>query len=584
LVDLRIYRAAFIPVAVALVTVMFSIQDRPAPLTTALAPDVFDSKGAYETTREIVRRAPDRRPGSDGDAAIAHLVEGRLQSLPGFETKRDEFTAEVDGKNVSATNVIGTVSGPSQRQVVLMAPRDAAGRPGASSAADTAILLELAKVIAGVRHSKTMVFVSTDAATADSAGVRHFAADYPDRGKVDAALVIDDIAAATAKRPFLIPWAGDDKRGSLQLVRTAEVALQRELSSDVGSYSLPGQFIRLAWPLTLRQQGPLVTEDIDALTLSAGGEVPRGTGPDPIEDVSRLRAAHFGRASLTTLLALDSLETESSPPSSLALGRKLIPGWAISLLGFALLAPVLIAALDGFARARRRSLPVGRWMRWTLAASVPFLVLFASAFVFELLDWLPATASEAISPPSRPTFAEAAPALCALALLFAVAWLVLRPAAMGPERVHGEDTYEEAVAVAMVLSFGLLLLWLANPFAMLLMVPAAHLCLLFALPGSRGRPGLVVATVLATLLLPVLALLYYGSRFDLGLDISRYALLLVTGGGSLWNVILTSVIAGSLLSLVAVAMSRREPEAVQEITIRGPSTYAGPGSLGGTEY
>ena len=216
--------------AVALVTVMFSIQDRPAPLTTALAPDVFDSKGAYETTREIVRRAPDRRPGSDGDAAIARLVEGRLESLPGFETKRDEFTAEVDGKKVSATNVVGTVSGPSQRQVVLMAPRDAAGRPGASSAADTAILLELAKVIAGVRHNKTMVFVSADAATADNAGARHFAEDYPDRGKVDAALVIDDIAAATVKRPFLIPWASDDKRGSLQLVRTAEVALQRELA------------------------------------------------------------------------------------------------------------------------------------------------------------------------------------------------------------------------------------------------------------------------------------------------------------------------------------------------------------------
>jgi len=136
----------------------------------------------------------------------------------------------------------------------------------------------------------------------------------------------------------------------------------------------------------------------------------------------------------------------------------------------------------------------------------------------------------------------------------------------------------------MVLSVGLLLLWLANPFAMLLMVPAAHLCLLFALPGSRGRPALVVATVLAALLLPLLALLYYGSRFDLGLDVSRYALLLVAGGGSLWNVVLTSVLAGSLVSLVAVAISRREPEAVQEITIRGPTTYAGPGSLGGTEY
>ena len=232
LVDLRIYRAAFIPVVIALITVMFSIQDRPAPLTSALAPDAFDSKGAYATLREILRRAPDRRPGSEGDAATADLVEGRLQSLAGFETGRDEFSAKVDGEKVSMTNVTGTLSGPSSRQVLLIAHRDAAGRPGASSAADTAILLELAKVLAGVRHNKTIVFVSTDGATADSAGARRFAATYPERDKVDAALVIDDIAAASARRPFLVPWSSDATRGSLQLLRTADAALKRELSSE----------------------------------------------------------------------------------------------------------------------------------------------------------------------------------------------------------------------------------------------------------------------------------------------------------------------------------------------------------------
>jgi len=49
LVDVRIYRAAFIPVVAVLITVMFSIQDRPPPLTPSLAPDAFDSKGAYAT-------------------------------------------------------------------------------------------------------------------------------------------------------------------------------------------------------------------------------------------------------------------------------------------------------------------------------------------------------------------------------------------------------------------------------------------------------------------------------------------------------------------------------------------------------
>jgi hypothetical protein len=583
LVDLRIYRAAFIPVVVAFITVMFSIQDRPPPLTAALAPDAFDSKGAYATMHEILRRAPDRRPGSEGDAAIADLVEGRLEALAGFETHRDEFSAEVDGEKTALTNVTGTVSGPSTRQVVLIARRDAAGRPGASSAADTAVLLELAKMLAGVRHNKTIVFVSVDGGSADNAGARRFAASYPERGKVDAALLIDDIAAASARRPFLIPWSTDPKRGSLQFLRTADAALRREIGSAVGSESLVGQFIRLAWPLTLRPQGSLLSRDLDALTLTARGEIPRGTERDELDQVSRLRTMHFGKAALATLLALDSFGIESSPPSYLAWGRKLVPGWAVALLAFSLLAPVLAAALDGFARARRRGRPIGRWMRWTLAAAVPFCVVFGLAFVFELFDWLPATASEALAPASRPSFAESAPALCGLALGFAIAWLALRPLAMGGAQESGEGGPDEAVAVALILSTALLVLWLANPFAMLLLTPAAHLCLLFALPGSRGRPALVVATTAAALLLPVLALLFYGARFDLGLDLSRYALLLVVGGGSLWNAVLVSVIAGSLLSLLMLAFGSREQERIEEITIRGPKSYAGPGSLGGTE-
>jgi hypothetical protein len=583
LVDVRIYRAAWLPVVVALITVMFSIQDRPAPLTSALAPDVFDSKGAYAAMREIVRRAPDRRPGSNGDAATADLVEGRLRSLPGLETTRDEFSAEVDGEKMAMTNVFGSLSGPSTRQIVLMANRDATGRPGASTAADTAILLELAKVLAGVRHNKTIVLVSADGSTADNAGARRFAAEYPERSKIDGMIVVHDIAAASASRPFLIPWSTDAKRGSLQLLRTADVALRRELSSEVGSASVGAQFIRLAWPLTLRPQGPLVSEGIDALTLTAGGEVPRGTESDGIDGVSRLRAAHFGRAALSTALALDSIGSETSPPSYLVWGRKVVPGWAVKLLAFALLAPVVAAALDGFARARRRGRPIGLQMRSTLATAVPFLSLFAAAFVFELLDWLPHTASEALAPASRPSFSESAPALGGLALVFTIAWLVLRPAAMGAARRLNDSEPGEAVAVALVLSIALLALWLVNPFAMLLLVPAAHLCLLFATRGSRGRPALIVATAAAVLFLPLLALLYYGTRFDLGLGANRYALMLVVGGGSLWNIVLVSLIAGSLASLLLLACGRREPEQIEEITIRGPASYAGPGSLGGTE-
>ena len=60
-------------------------------------------------------------------------------------------------------NVILTLPGNSARTVVVMAPRDSAGGPGAaSSAAATGMLLQLVNQLRTQSHNKTLVFVSTD--------------------------------------------------------------------------------------------------------------------------------------------------------------------------------------------------------------------------------------------------------------------------------------------------------------------------------------------------------------------------------------------------------------------------------------
>src|SRR5204863_6715396 len=176
---------------------------------------------------------------------------------------------QCDGHDVHMSNVAGLLNAPWDRQVVVMAPRDAARAPGASSASSTAVLLQLAQALDGSSRRKTFVFVSVDGSAAGQAGARRFAEHYPDRAKVDALLMVDDIGAATSKRPFVIPWATSSRRGSLQVFRTVDAALARESAARSRQDSWAAQFIRQAWPLTLRGQGPLVANDIDAVTITS---------------------------------------------------------------------------------------------------------------------------------------------------------------------------------------------------------------------------------------------------------------------------------------------------------------------------
>jgi hypothetical protein len=584
-VDLRIYRAAFVTTLLAVLVVMFSLQERPAPLGAPIAPDAFKGEIAYGDTARLMKLYPDRRPGSTTDDGLGSLVEGRFKAL-GFNTSRDRFDGEFDGNSVSMSNVVGVLNAPSDRQVVVMAPRDSARAPGASSASSTAVLLQLAQALDGSSRRKTFVFVSLDGGVAGNAGARRFAENYPDRSKVDAVLVVDDIGAVSARRPFVVPWSTDSRRGSLQVARTADAALSRESNTTSRQDSWPAQFLREAWPLTLRDQGPLVAADLNAVTLTARGEVPRGKGPDTIAGISGDRLQIFGRAAFESALAYDGARTiDSSSRRYLVAGNKVIPDWAIALLAVCLVIPAVIASFDAFARARRRRLPVGRWISWTIAGAVPFGLALAVAFLLELIGWLPGSAAEALAPATKPSFVEATPALLGVVMSLALGWVYVRPVFAGRTRGLVLAAPAAAVALALALSIEVLLVCVADPFTALMLVPSAHLCVLAALPERPRRSVLAGGILAGALMLPVLALAFYGVRLDLGGDPIAYALLIVgSATGSVWTAALGSLLAGTLVSAAIVCVARAQVEEVDDpVTVRGPVTYAGPGSLGGTE-
>jgi hypothetical protein len=136
-----------------------------------------------------------------------------------------------------------------------------------------------------------------------------------------------------------------------------------------------------------------------------------------------------------------------------------------------------------------------------------------------------------------------------------------------------------------------LIAWAEDPFTALLLLPALHLWLLIASPELRPRrPG---SLALIALGLAPLALLvaFYARQLGLGPGgVGWTAVLLIAGGHVgfggviLWSLALGCGVAALMIALTPLAPlpTGGEDDPV-EITIRGPLSYAGPGSLGGTE-
>ena len=94
MLDPRIYRAALLPVLLALIVVAFSLENRPPPLRTSLTPDAFDQVRASRLLADLARTYPVRPAGSAPDAELAGRVGAELRAaLPGVRVVRRVSTA-----------------------------------------------------------------------------------------------------------------------------------------------------------------------------------------------------------------------------------------------------------------------------------------------------------------------------------------------------------------------------------------------------------------------------------------------------------------------------------------------------------
>jgi hypothetical protein len=537
----RTYRGTALLVAIPLLIAAFTVS-RPDELAPSSLPPTFDQQAAVEATRELALQFPIRPPGSEDAQAAADWVAERFRSY-GFSVQRDRFEGSIPGRGtVPLENVYAVAPGRSGLALVVMAHRDNAGlSTGANdNASGTGALLELARGY-GVRRSPapggttapinpahTIVFLSTDAGAFGALGAVRFLEHSPYRNRLEAVV---NLAAIGGKGSLRLDLAGDRPRSpDATLVQTAAGRIRERTGVDPRRTSALGQLIDLAFPYSLYEQAPYVGGAVPAITITSADERPPRPVTDTLDALIATRIGQAGGAVEGILGSLDEgVALARSSATYVYLGPRIIRGWAIQLVLIAALLPFLFAAVDLFARCRRRRIPLAPALR-SYRSRLAFWLWTGAVFgVLALLGVWGDGEPRPISPDTE--FAGDRP-LLALGMFVGLAvagWFVARERLLPRRAVTAEEELAGQVAALLALGVVGLLTVATNPFALIFVLPSLHAWLW--LPQVRYHRLWVRAAVLGIGLAgPLLLLGSFAWRFELGADAPWYVMQLVAIG------------------------------------------------------
>jgi Peptidase family M28 len=531
----RLYRGTWLLVGIPLLAAAFSVhKPTPLPAPQPALPPSFDRFSAVGLASELARLYPDRVPGSAGAVGAAEWFREQLRTY-GLRVVSDRFRAAVPGVGErTLVNQLVTVPGRSADEIVVMSHRDNDGNgPGANNnGSGIAALIELARVYGSsigaraVGPQHTLVFVATDGGAFGALGARRFAETH--RGHVVAAI---DLAALAGHGPPRIVIAGTEPRlASSVLVETAAQRVLEQAGRRPAHPGVLGQLVDLGFPYTLGEQGPLLAHGVPALTLTSGGERPPTSFVDRPDQLDGVRFAQLGRSAQQLLQWLD-FGAELAPGTAryVYFGPRVLPGWAVELVLLAALLPFLLAAVDLFARCRRRHVPLAPAFR-SYRSRAAFWLWAAAVFeLFALIGVWPEAPSVPLPPEVAPATDWPIGGLLGLLVLAGLGWLVTRQRLVPRRPVAATEELAGTTAALLALAVIALLVVATNPFALVFLLPSLHAWLW--LPHVRTRPAWTRAAVLAAGFLgPLLLGASFAVRYDLGLDTPWYLAELTAAG------------------------------------------------------
>jgi hypothetical protein len=571
----RIYRGAWFVVAIPVLIAAFSVvREQPLTPPESASTQAFDTDGVARTMQTLANEHPDRSPGAPNSETLLGWVRDQFRDL-GLETHVDRFSARIPGfGKESLANLSATVPGRSSTEIVVVAHRDNSGQgPGGGAddnASGTALMLELARAYqtgTGLASppvpAHTLVFLSTDGGAFGAIGADRFAHLPGARQRIAAVIVLDSIAG---DGPVHVLFNGDSpSSASPILVATAYQLLGDQPGIELSNPGSVHQLLDLAFPFSLFEQAPFVSEGIPAVTITTAGDRP----PNPFTDTPEraldstptARLSQVGRASEQLLGALDqgAPEPREGRSSYIYLGGRFVRGWAIQFILIAAVLPPLVAIVDLFARCRRRHIPLRpafRSLGRRLGFWLSILVLFR---FFAFVGFWP---SGLARPPSLDSSAvTSAPlvALVAFAFLGFGAWLVARNRLLPHEHASPEDTLAGYTSALIVIAAVSIFVAILNPYAILFVLLPLHVWIWA--PQLRHRnPWTPPALLALGLLGPLILLWELAARLHLGLDVIWYVTeLSVVGYIGLATLILIAVMAAASAQLAALSVGRYAP-------------------------
>jgi alkaline phosphatase isozyme conversion protein len=571
----RLYRGTWLLVGLPLLVLAFSVA-RPAALSPPTGlPPAFDTNAAAALAGQLSTQYPIRGVGSPGAVGAARWYSDQLSPY-GFVVRRQPFTTVVAGRGrIHGVNLLATTPGVSQKTIILMAHRDDAGTgPGANdNASGTAALLELARAYAPsaagkrVRLPYSILFLSTDAGVDGGVGAAWFAAHAPEAR--DAIAVLDLDAVAGARRPRVV-FSGDTPRSATPgLLETVRAQIAGQTGLDPTRPSGLRQLIDLGFPYSRFEQGPFVSRGIPAVTLTTAPDRPTDGLGDDTAGIHRGRLGQIGRAAQNTLDALEQgVALTPGPGSYIFLGSRIVRGWAIELVLIACLLPFLTAAVDLFARCRRRRIRVAPALR----AYRSRLAFWAwCGVIFALFTLLGAWPTGAARPPGLRDVHWPQAALLGAAVLVFLGWIVARDRLIPRRPIAPEEVLAGHTAALLALGVVALLVVATNPFALIFVLPSLHLWLW--MPQLREASRWVRALVLLAGFAGAGLLLWsFAGRYGLGWDAPWYiAWLYALGYAPAQGLVIGLGWLAGAAQLVAIAVGRYAPyPSAAERPPRGP--------------